>query len=1123
MIAMIFASTARSQERSPAFFSLQREMQFTASGADTLVELGDIFLIPQGFSVKMDSLELGEGKDYSVDYGRGKMIFLTLPDSGSKVTIKYCRLPVTLKRQYARDWRIDSPEIKSDTLQAEAESERDRSEKPSDSTERLNRSGSIFRGIRLGTDQGLRLQSGLRLQVSGMIASNIEILGSLTDQNTPIQPEGNTQTLQEIDKVFVEIRSPGLRATLGDYVFSIDGSEFGRYDRKLQGIMGSAENTVGRIRISAAASKGNFTTNTFLGEEGNQGPYQLTGPQGKREIIVLAGTEKVWIDGELMVRGEENDYTIEYGNGQIIFTRHRLITEESRVTVDFEFSDQAYQKEIYGGEGALRLWNDRLTLRASFLREADDGDSPLDFSLTDENLNVLRQAGDNPDSAFVSGAVYVGDGKGMYTAVDSFGTTIYRYAGLNEGDYEVRFSYAGTGRGSYSLQGYGIFLYEGEGKGDYVPLRYLPLAGRHQTANIGSILRLAEGVNLEGELAVSDLDQNRYSGRDDEDNVDMAYSGRLRMEKMPLRFGSSKLGEFDLRTTFRNVGKHFRPVGRMAEVEHGRKWGVEEGVVWGERIAEIHGVYRPIPSWKLETELGSFRRGEIQSFRRRFAGRAEGERLPDLFYTAEIIDTEHEEGMSAYWLRHQGSASARLGRFVPSFSYLGENRNENMPDTLRSGFKFDEWTGSLRLEGSAFRAEWRESFRDDRRFLEGELRRFSAARTDRISMELGNSGEFSSSVMFMHRFRDYTDPSLEDGKTNLADLKIRFAPWKRSVNGYVNYRFSSTQISEMVRDTIEVGNGLGNYRFEEALGEFIPDPDGDVLLRTIQTGRFVPVNDLSFGGELRWDGSRIWKGDKGLDGILSGMRTRSLIRIERRDRERRFGRVNEAAFNPDWGNDSTVVMATRTIHQDVEYSRPASRLSMRFRFQREDAENYQISREGQVRHRTQMQIRMKVNPTDRIGILVEIQSRNESKIYTSNLTDKDIRSSSWTLDASFRPRQPVELALKTRIRAAVDESPTPASEAFALFFIPRFSYAIRNRGIFRAELEFGSVRAEPGGRTLPYEMLSGDQPGTTLRWSFLLTYRLSGHVQATAAYRGKREPWRDRLFQAGQVEVRAFF
>ena len=47
-----------------------------------------------------------------------------------------------------------------------------------------------------------------------------------------------------------------------------------------------------------------------------QGPYQLTGLNGERDIIVLAGTEKVFLDGIEMIRGENNDYNTSYRDGR---------------------------------------------------------------------------------------------------------------------------------------------------------------------------------------------------------------------------------------------------------------------------------------------------------------------------------------------------------------------------------------------------------------------------------------------------------------------------------------------------------------------------------------------------------------------------------------------------------------------------------------------------------------------------------------------------------------------------------------------------------------------------------------------------------------------------------------
>ena len=127
------------------------------------------------------------------------------------------------------------------------------------------------------------------------------------------------------------------------------------------------------------------------------------------------------------------------------------------------------------------------------------------------------------------------------------------------------------------------------------------------------------------------------------------------------------------------------------------------------------------------------------------------------------------------------------------------------------------------------------------------------------------------------------------------------------------------------------------------------------------------------------------------------------------------------------------------------------------------------------------------------------------------------------MEMSYRPQQKIEVALKTKFRTAQDRYPDPITKATSFFLFPRFGYSFQGRGHLRAELEIGEVRSDPSNRTLPYEMLGGDQSGRTLRWTVLLTYQVTGHVMVTMNYRGRQEPWRDKLYQSGQVEVRAFF
>ena len=356
--------------------------------SDSLLRLSHEFVLSGSETVRLEGRILVPGRDYRLD-ARGGTIRLdrVLLDSLRSDTSRahvvagtYRAIPLSFLTEYRRR----EPVFLSDTAAAPRGARaHGRTGAPFAFDDifgsKLQKSGSIVRGLSIGSNRDLSLTSGFRMQMAGKISDDLELTAALTDENSPIQPEGTTQTLQEFDKVFVELRGTDLQATFGDFVLDVPGSEFSRFSRKLQGAKGGAHFTVGAgsgdLLLAAAVARGKFTTNEFRGLDGVQGPYRLTGRDNEREIIVIAGTERVYLNGEQMTRGENQDYVIDYANGELSFTPRRLIAHSSRIVVDFEYSDRQFNRTLVGAQAGFSLLGSRLTLRTGFFRESDDPDS----------------------------------------------------------------------------------------------------------------------------------------------------------------------------------------------------------------------------------------------------------------------------------------------------------------------------------------------------------------------------------------------------------------------------------------------------------------------------------------------------------------------------------------------------------------------------------------------------------------------------------------------------------------------------------------------------------------------------------------------------------------------------
>ena len=362
-----------------------------------------------------DGKVLVRGVDYQIDFYLGK---ITLgngaaaeppTDKPSKLKIIYQTLPFAIKQVYKRDLygeqdpQIEMTQEPSITDGSERQPGQPFGEPGSlpsagDGASQLEVSGSQTFGISVGSGRGVTQNQELRVNVEGKVSEKISVLALLSDQDLPIQPEGTTENIQDIDQKLIRITHPNMRGTLGDFEGSLGASEFIFFSRALEGVQVEGDfKWVDFHFIPSAIPKGQSTSLVLRGEEGRS-EYRLT--VDGQFVIVKAGSEIVWLNGERMRRGENNDYIIrEYGDPIVEFNSKHLITSNDVIRIDFEYipEDRAYQQNLYGLSSVFTLPGERLTFGASYAVEADlNQPEQTLITFEDVELEALRQNILNP-------------------------------------------------------------------------------------------------------------------------------------------------------------------------------------------------------------------------------------------------------------------------------------------------------------------------------------------------------------------------------------------------------------------------------------------------------------------------------------------------------------------------------------------------------------------------------------------------------------------------------------------------------------------------------------------------------------------------------------------------------
>lgn len=1121
---------------------------------DTLF-LSHADLIPFSEKVWFDDFELEEAS-YEINWGQGWLRLNQSTEGNCIISYEYFADGLPRKLAF-RSWQAVQDSIDSLGYQQVFIRPKQAETLPFEEESALRKSGSLSRGITVGNQQGLAVTSGLRLQLEGDLGDGLKIVGAVTDDNLPIQPDGTTQQISDFDKIFIKLSKDNYSLTVGDYEVSQKQTAFANFYRNVQGMKVSVAGKDTKASVSGAVAKGKFFTNAIQGKEGVSGPYRLRGQNGEQFFIVLAGSEKVYLNGKLMQRGENLDYIINYNTAEIYFTPRQLITSVTRIVVDFEYADFEFNRSLLFAQASHKMLDNRLKVDFSYGRDADNPNAPISDP---EAFNSIRDSlagvGDSSGKALTNGAVFAGYSATQTryerrdTLVGNAQYTIYKWSqdSLNA-VYQVSFSFVGAGEGNYvqdrSGQNRTVFRWvapdslTGEPVGEYAPIRSWVLPRLLQVADAKVRFDINKNLAFYHESALSLYDKNRLSPIGDEDNQGLATRSGLQIKNISL---TDSL-QFSADLSYQYVSERYSNLDRIYKAEYNRIWDLENlNQRFNEQILSAKTRWDYKNKLRLETETGFRNTGPGSNASRQvYTLRSFMPKSLQGFYTFTNIQNQDARTLSASrWYRHEGDIFVQKGVFRPGIEIWTEDRSKQRADTLGQGsFSFIDLKPYLRTFNNP-KADLDLSFnyRFERECLAGQIRDKSEAMTAYARFGWRPNKVFN--LLTTTSLRDFRVEDSLFKSQGFADTRIlntnlqgSLQPKSRWLYANVVYDVSSEQTARKEVRFIEVNPGQGQYVWLDSLfnNDGIQQIDEFQLAANPLIANFVrvvapsrelfPTTRASLTGVYRMDFGRIVKrSDKVLKELVRNFRSSTNFRItQSKTRDNRF-----STYLVDITNifdDTTLIDANYNFQQNFNFFPNSKTGSFRFSYQENRAKLF-LTTGDELRGLGYWGATQRLN-----------WGKNKSIELESRLGRKFVEAAAFptrNYDIQYfetRPRLNFQLNRKFRLTTGyefknkLNQADSARIRMHKALFDARWNLKGGNNLFGKLEL----VNVAQMGETsfaADYELKESLKTGFNAIWQLYVTYYLVKNVELSVTYDGRISP-NTQVQHTGRVQVRALF
>lgn len=564
-IVIMLVFSVQAQEKSKEF-----RAKFFEVKSDT-IQIDTLSINSQKFRV-LDSLKQPlKLTEYTIDFTKAKLVVNA--KKHRTITVEYYRFPDFVTKIYSPfDSRliVENSENTGKLYSLTTNKEKSKIK----FFDGLKTSGFIARGITVGNNQNAVTNSSLDLTIEGKLSNKVSIRANIFDTNIPLQENGYSQNITDFDRIFVELFSDKWRIKGGDISIKNNDSYFLNFEKQLAGLEVEAKlSSKTDVLASGAVVRGRFSSFNFVGVEGNQGPYKIFGANNESAIVIVAGSDKVFVNGQELNRGENKDYIIDYNLAEIRFNTTYPITNDMRIRVEFQYSDRNYTRFFTYEKASYK--SDKFSVTGNFYSENDAKNQPIQQSLTDNQKQILANAGNDVSKMFALSAFKdeFSPNRIQYKKNTLNGVEIFEHS-TNENDelYSVTFTNVGTNNGDYEVDRTiatgTIYKYIGQNLGNYNPIVRLVAPTSLQIFDVHTSYNPSEKTEIKAELALSNNDENLFSTINDDQNKKIAT--KISWEQVLL----SKKWNLKSKLDYKFIQNDFRTVQRFQNVEFNRNWNL---------------------------------------------------------------------------------------------------------------------------------------------------------------------------------------------------------------------------------------------------------------------------------------------------------------------------------------------------------------------------------------------------------------------------------------------------------------------------------------------------------------------------------------------------------------------